>query len=217
MVLLLQQLLRRQLVTNNNISYKTAQQLSRLPQQRAAHFFHRTTNKTTSSSTSTSTWRNHLLFRFRTSFSRQTRSNSSRPTPDPTPHLGSPAPQLSFYQRFKQLGKEYGWVVTGVYFGLSALDLPLCFLAVRSLGTERVARWEHAIVGTVRDAIKSVMPEVGSKAEDAAEQVEAAVVENSAAREGNVWGVEEAEARNKEEACMSFFCSPPQISILLCD
>ena len=92
--------------------------------------------------------------------------------------------------------------MTGVYFGLSALDLPFCFLAVRGLGTDRVARWEHAIVGTVKDAIKAVMPDVGAKADDIVEQVETAVG-SPAAREGNVWGVPEADARNKEEACTS--------------
>lgn len=92
--------------------------------------------------------------------------------------------------------------MTGVYFGLSALDLPFCFLAVRALGTDRVARWEHAIVGTIKDAIKTVMPDVGAKADEVVEQVETAVG-SPAAREGNVWGVPEAEARNKEEACTS--------------
>jgi hypothetical protein len=92
--------------------------------------------------------------------------------------------------------------VTGIYFGLSALDLPFCFLAVRALGPDRVAHWEHAIVGTVKDAFKAVMPEMGAKADEVVDQVETAVG-SPAAREGNVWGVPEAEARNKEEACTS--------------
>ncbi|KAI5256778.1 hypothetical protein E4T42_01522 [Aureobasidium subglaciale] len=175
--------------------YKAAQQIWR-PQQRAQ--FHRVFAQKTANTTSTSTWR-QLLSRFRNPNSR--RWNSSRPNPDPTPQLGSPVPQLSFYQRFKQLGKEYGWVVTGVYFGLSALDLPFCFLAVRGLGTDRVARWEHAIVGTIKDAVKAVMPDIGSKADEVVEEVETAVG-SPAAREGNVWGVPEAEARNKEEASL---------------
>lgn len=41
----------------------------------------------------------------------------------------------------------------GVYFALSAIDFPFCFLAVQILGPERVGRWEHAIV----DAVKSVL------------------------------------------------------------
>ncbi|KAH0294246.1 hypothetical protein KCU62_g661, partial [Aureobasidium sp. EXF-3399] len=167
------------------------------PQQRAQ--FHRLfAQKPANTTNNTATWR-QLLARFRNPSSR--RWNSSRPNPDPTSQLGSPTPQLSFFQRFKQLGKEYGWVVTGVYFGLSALDLPFCFLAVRGLGTDRVARWEHAIVGTVKDAIKAVMPDVGAKADDVVEQVETAVG-SPAAREGNVWGVPEADARNKEEASL---------------
>jgi hypothetical protein len=44
------------------------------------------------------------------------------------------------------------------------------------------------------------MPDVGAKADEVVEQVETAVG-SPAAREGNVWGVPEAEARNKEEAC----------------
>lgn len=175
--------------------YNVASQIWR-PQPRRQ--FHRLfTQKTDSPANNTATWR-QLLSRFRSPASR--RWNSSRPNPDPTPHLGSPGPQLSFFQRFKQLGKEYGWVVTGVYFGLSALDLPFCFLAVRGLGTDRVARWEHAIVGTVKDAFKAILPDVGSKADEVVEQAETAVG-GPAAREGNVWGVPEAEARNKEEAC----------------
>lgn len=141
-----------------------------------------------------------LITRRRPFFRNTVRWNSSRPTPDPTKHLGSPAPQ-SFFQRFKQLGKEYGWVVTGVYLGLSALDLPFCFLAVRWLGTERVGRWEHAIVGSIKNAVKSVMPDVGQKTEEVATEVESSVVD-AAAREGAGWGVEEADARNQsEEAC----------------
>ncbi|KAI4742315.1 hypothetical protein E4T50_07272 [Aureobasidium sp. EXF-12298] len=176
--------------------YRAANHIWR-PQQRAQ--FHRLfAQKTANTTNNTATWR-QLLSRFRNPSSR--RWNSSRPNPDPTPQLGSPTPQLSFFQRFRQLGKEYGWVVTGVYFGLSALDLPFCFLAVRALGTDRVARWEHAIVGTIKDAIKTVMPDVGAKADEVVEQVETAVG-SPAAREGNVWGVPEAEARNKEEASL---------------
>ncbi|THX44040.1 hypothetical protein D6D10_00621 [Aureobasidium pullulans] len=199
MVLL--QLLRRQVATSSTgriaahpVHPARVAHQSWRPQQRAQ--FHRVFAQKTASSPNTATWR-QLLSRFRNTNSR--RWNSSRPTPDPTPHLGSPTPQLSFFQRFKQLGKEYGWVVTGVYFGLSALDLPFCFLAVRGLGTDRVARWEHAIVGTIKDAVKAVMPEVGNKADEVVEQVETAVG-SPAAREGNVWGVPEAEARNNEEA-----------------
>jgi len=38
---------------------------------------------------------------------------------------------------------------------LSALDFPFCFLAVRTLGTDRIGRWEHIVLSY----IKSVVPE----------------------------------------------------------
>ncbi|RMZ86714.1 hypothetical protein DV736_g6061, partial [Chaetothyriales sp. CBS 134916] len=53
---------------------------------------------------------------------------------------------LSLSQRLKKLSREYGWAAVGVYFTLSALDFPFCFLAVRTLGTDRIGHWEHVIV-----------------------------------------------------------------------
>lgn len=38
----------------------------------------------------------------------------------------------------KSLIKEYGWSALGVYLGLSCVDLPLCFVAVHSLGEETI-------------------------------------------------------------------------------
>jgi hypothetical protein len=54
----------------------------------------------------------------------------------------------------RKLSREYGWSALGVYLLLSALDFPFCFLAVRTLGTDRIGRWEHIILGY----IKSVIP-----------------------------------------------------------
>lgn len=45
----------------------------------------------------------------------------------------------------KQLMKEYGWTATGVYLLLSAIDLPITFGAVHSLGQERLEDWELAV------------------------------------------------------------------------
>jgi len=50
---------------------------------------------------------------------------------------GTAEPQ-SLSARFRKLSREYGWAAVGVYFGLTVLDLPLCFLLVRQLGTERI-------------------------------------------------------------------------------
>ncbi|CDO94677.1 unnamed protein product [Kluyveromyces dobzhanskii CBS 2104] len=38
----------------------------------------------------------------------------------------------------KKLIKQYGWSALGVYMGISCLDLPICFLAVHSLGEETI-------------------------------------------------------------------------------
>lgn len=57
-----------------------------------------------------------------------------------------PESQLTFSQRMKKLSREYGWTAVGVYFALSVLDFPFCFLAVRLIGTDTVGHWEHVIV-----------------------------------------------------------------------
>lgn len=57
----------------------------------------------------------------------------------------------------RKLSREYGWAALGVYLGLSALDFPFCFVAVRLLGVERIGHIEHVIL----DSIKSVLP-IGS-------------------------------------------------------
>jgi len=92
------------------------------------------------------TYRDMLLRPFR-SF----RSYSSKNSPhlNPTPHLGSPEP-TGIQARLKKLSKEYGWVALGVYFGLSLLDFPFCFLAVRLAGPERIGQIEHSIMTRVK-------------------------------------------------------------------
>jgi hypothetical protein len=74
------------------------------------------------------------------------RNYSERPNPDPTPNLGSPPAKLSLSQRLKKLSKEYGWYAVGVYFALSVLDFPFCFLAVQLIGPERIGHYEHLIL-----------------------------------------------------------------------
>lgn len=59
----------------------------------------------------------------------------------------------------RKLSREYGWAAFGIYLGLSALDFPFCFLAVRWLGTDRIGQWEHAVVEWVRRAIPFQWPE----------------------------------------------------------
>lgn len=45
----------------------------------------------------------------------------------------------------KELSKKYGWTAVGVYFALSAIDLPLCFLFVHSMGQEKSQEIEKRI------------------------------------------------------------------------
>jgi hypothetical protein len=86
-------------------------------------------------------------------------TNSSKFSSNPTPYLGSPKPTPSLSQRLRKLSREYGWSALGVYFMLSALDFPFCFLAVRLLGTERIGRWEHAVIGTFWDLLRIPFPD----------------------------------------------------------
>ncbi|CAI4212190.1 unnamed protein product [Parascedosporium putredinis] len=48
--------------------------------------------------------------------------------------------------RLKKLTKEYGWVTVAVYFGLSVLDFPFCFLIVKVVGPEKIGEIEHHVI-----------------------------------------------------------------------
>lgn len=94
---------------------------------------------------------------------------------------------------------------------LTALDLPLCFLAVRSIGTEKVGEWEHKIVEYVKKAVPLQIPEKyqiwkkdgavvtdGGLAGEGAEKVESALA-------GYDHGVREAEELNKGDNASKLF------------
>ncbi len=61
----------------------------------------------------------------------------------------------------RKLSREYGYSALGVYLALTALDLPFCYLAVSYLGTERIGRWEHAIISYVKSIVKWPMGKEG--------------------------------------------------------
>lgn len=42
----------------------------------------------------------------------------------------------------KALVQKYGWVALGVYMSLSFVDLPICFVAVHSVGLDKVVEWQ---------------------------------------------------------------------------
>lgn len=87
---------------------------------------------------------------------RSVRYNSSGPSPNPTPHLGSPQPGLR--DQLQRLFREYGWSAVGVYLALSVADLPICLLIVRMAGADRVGAAEHAVLEWIRKAWRSVNP-----------------------------------------------------------
>ncbi|KAF5099173.1 hypothetical protein D0Z03_001069 [Geotrichum reessii] len=45
----------------------------------------------------------------------------------------------------KQLIKKYGYSALGVYLGISAIDLPLSFLFVHSMGQDQILVWENSV------------------------------------------------------------------------
>lgn len=130
---------------------------------------------------------------------RRFNANSSKPpNPNPTPNLGSPDAAPSFSQRMRKLSREYGWVALGVYLGLSVLDFPFCFLAVRMLGTDRIGRWEHAVVQAFWNVVHVAFPNVHQqKHAEGAVQTEAGKVQDGAV--SDMAEVEEAEKVNAGE------------------
>jgi Protein of unknown function (DUF1279) len=91
----------------------------------------------------------------------------------------------------RRLSREYGYAALGVYLALSALDFPFCYLAVSYLGTERIGRWEHAILSHIKGLVKWPMAEEGEKTVDeAAEHVKQEVLQGRSREE-------EAEGKGK--------------------
>lgn len=77
-------------------------------------------------------------------FHKTSRSRDSKPNSKPNSKSNptkpiTPEPQ-GLSARFKKLSREYGWAAVGVYFALSVLDFPFCFLLVRVVGTERIGK-----------------------------------------------------------------------------
>ncbi|KAI9822776.1 MAG: hypothetical protein M1832_003009 [Thelocarpon impressellum] len=124
------------------------------------------------------------------------RHNGSSTKPDATSNLGSPEPAtLSFSQRLRKLSREYGWSALGVYLLLSALDFPFCFLAVRTLGTDRIGHWEHVAVQWFWNMVPRQFQTEG--AAQNASVGDAGMPDGAIAKaEERGWGVEEADEAN---------------------
>lgn len=116
---------------------------------------------------------------------------------NPTPHLGSPEPALSLSQRLKKLSREYGWSAVGVYFALSLLDFPFCFLAVRLLGTERIGHYEDVVKHAFWSIVQLAFPDAGKKSP---ETIAADELAKATAREGDLTPGDVAR-RSAADAC----------------
>lgn len=102
--------------------------------------------------------------------------------------------------RLKKLSREYGWSAVGVYFALSVLDFPFCFLLVRIVGTDRIGALEHWIMGYIKKVIPDSVEEWWQNYRQSVKQAEIENLGNddiSEHIEMAGWGVEEAERRNK--------------------
>lgn len=143
----------------------------------------------------------------------QTRQQSTGPGSSSGPGSTTSDANLSLSQRLRKLSREYGWSALGVYLALSALDFPFCFLAVRVIGTERIGHLEHVVVSAFWKIVPYPKPVGTATAEALPGEVEgtSAVQASESDAETAVkpstepgWGVQEAEARNKSDASMSF-------------
>jgi N-terminal acetyltransferase 2 len=94
--------------------------------------------------------------------------------------------------RLKYLSREYGYSAVAVYFGLSALDFPFCFLAVRYFGADRIGAVEDVVVGYLKPYWISLRTAVGYPPQQ------------SQAQEEDRWDeVKEAEEEVEKSASMS--------------
>ncbi|OBT43888.1 hypothetical protein VE00_05344 [Pseudogymnoascus sp. WSF 3629] len=112
---------------------------------------------------------------------------------------------LTLGQRMKKLSREYGWSALGVYLALTALDFPLCYLLVQWLGTDRVGRWEHAVVSRVAPLIPVIVKEKWYAFKEwmhSAEETITGKDDVSDAVDMAGWGVEEAQREVKKEASL---------------
>ncbi|CAG8958101.1 hypothetical protein HYFRA_00000446 [Hymenoscyphus fraxineus] len=131
--------------------------------------------------------------------SKPTESNSSsKATPEPEP--------TSLGGRLRKLSREYGWSAVGVYFALSAADFPFCYMLVLYVGTDRIGEWEHAFLSTIKrlipESVKQSWHEWRAGMKNAEAEISgASKVDQTVAMAS--WGVEEAEAKNKQDASLA--------------
>ena len=80
----------------------------------------------------------------------------------------------------------------GVYLGLSVVDFPFCFLAVRLVGPDRIGEVEHATVDGFWNLVSTIVPSMKAEHRGTVEAVEAHV--------GDIPDQDENGPKVKEEA-----------------
>ncbi|EKD16979.1 peptide alpha-N-acetyltransferase [Drepanopeziza brunnea f. sp. 'multigermtubi' MB_m1] len=163
-----------------------------------------------------------LLQRLRNSFrslhnsrARRKATNNGKPvSPNVTEMLGSPGGKAAAAEaepttlggRMKKLGREYGWSAVGVYFLLSALDFPFCYLLVRNLGTDRIGRWEEIVLSNIKklipDSIQQFWHEWRASMKKAEQEISGGELISEGVEMAG-WGVEEATEKNKKDASLA--------------
>ncbi|QSZ32990.1 hypothetical protein DSL72_002574 [Monilinia vaccinii-corymbosi] len=139
----------------------------------------------------------------------RTRTNryfhNSRPRRNGEAKAGTSGDDTSLSGRMKKLSREYGWSVVGVYLFLSAVDFPLCYLLVRTLGTDKIGEWEHIITSNIKKLIPESVQNSWREWRTAIQKAEVDMTGSDRISDGVEmagWGVEEAEARNKKDASL---------------
>lgn len=115
-------------------------------------------------------------------------------------------PKKGLKEQLKMLIKVYGWVTLGVYIGLTAADLPLCFLFVRAVGTEAIGKVEKSISSSIKEMIPESVKEGWHRLWAFIKKTEAKAMgegDITSTMEMATWGVEKAEKENHSAASLA--------------
>lgn len=122
--------------------------------------------------------RTNVVHQFHASGSRLAQRTTRRfNSSQSTARTATPKSSSSLTGRIKELSRKYGRAAVFVYLGISLIDFGIAFAAVHALGTERIGRYEDALLGTIKAwtgyAGKSTVDQVESASEDMARQMQA--------------------------------------------
>lgn len=75
-----------------------------------------------------------------------------------------------------------------MYLGLSVLDFPFCFLAVRFIGTDRIGHYEHVVKEAFWSVVRIALPDAGKKsAEEVAAEAAAEAKKKAQGADASIW------------------------------